>query len=261
MQVMDELLNSEGAQSEPSPESPRAKKSRSGEDEQPVFTSRLLAAMERVERMQEESLRRLRSLETSVKTNTDTLRSVTDSLEFLGKQVEDVTKKTDNLQTRVETLEKENTVLREKCNDLDAYKRRWNLRVAGIPERPGENVKKIITDLFSQISPDIGDQLPLAVDIAHRLGPRSGEDRSSRRIVVQFLSRSHRDKIWRDARTSGVLKERKIKIMEDLTQEAKDARNKLWPLVEQARKEGRRAGFRGASALIDGKKVTVKDIG
>ena len=163
-----------------------------------MHNSRLLSAMERVERMQEESLRRPQSLETTVKGNTDTLKSVTDSLEFLGRQVEDVTKKADNLQTRVETLEKGNTVLREKCNALDAYKRRWNLRVAGIPEQTGENVKKVITDLFSQISPDISGQLPLSVDIVHRLGPRSGEKRLSRQIVVQLLSRSHRDKIWKD---------------------------------------------------------------
>ena len=152
-----------------------------------MHNSRLLSAMERVERMQEESLRRPQSLETTVKGNTDTLKSVTDSLEFLGRQVEDLTKKAD----RVETL-------REKCNDLDAYKRRWNLRVAGIPEQTGENVKKVITDLFSQISPDISGQLPLSVDIVHRLGPRSGEKRLSRQIVVQLLSRSHRDKIWKD---------------------------------------------------------------
>ena len=267
--VMDKLVDSEGPPPEPSPETPKkrpSKKSKtliSEEDEQdgqPVLSSRLLSAMERVERMQEESLRRLRSLETTVKDNTDTLKNVRDSLEFLGKQVEDVTKKADNLQTRVEFLEKENTALHQKCNDLDAYKRRWNLRVAGIPEHTGENVKKIIVDLFRQISPDIGDQLLLSVDITHRLGPRSGETRSSRRIVVQFLSRSHRDRIWKDARTSGLLKERNIKIMEDLTQEVKDARNKLWPPVEQARKEGKRAGFRGASALIEGKRVTVKDM-
>lgn len=266
---MDKLLNSEELSSEPSPETsntrPPSKKSKTliyEEDdeqvEQPVLNSRLLSAMERIERMQEESLRHLRSLEITVKGNTDTLKSIIDSLEFSGKQVEDVTKKADNPQTRVEELEKENTALRQKCNDLDAYKRRWNLRVAGIPEQTGENVKKIVIDLFSQISPDIGEQLPLSVDIAHRLGPRSGEARSSRRIIVQFLSRSHRDKIWRDARTSDLLKDRNIKIMEDLTQEVKDARNKLCPLVEQARKDGRRAGFRGASALIDGKKVTVK---
>ncbi len=267
LEIMDELLNSEGPPAESSPEAsslkPPSKKPKTGineEDEEPVFNSRLLTAIERIEKLQEESLKRLRSVETTVKGNTDTLKSVIDSLEYSGRQVEDVTKKTDDLQIRVETLEKENTVLREKNNDLDAYKRRWNLRIAGIPERSGENIKKRVIDLFGQISPDTSDQLPLTVDIVHRLGPRSGEERSSRRIIVQFLSRSHRDKIWKDARTSRILKERNIKLMEDLTRETKDARNKLWPMVEAARKEGKRAGFRGASALIDGKKFTVKDM-
>ncbi len=179
IEIIDKLLNSEEPPSEPSPKAlsqrPPSKKSKtlvSEEDEQSEPDSRLLSAMERVERMQEESLRRLRSLEITVKGNTDTLKSVTDSLEFMGKQVEDVTKKADNLQARVETLEKENATLREKCNDLDAYKRRWNLRIAGIPEQTGENVKKLVIDLFSQISSDISEQLPLSVDIAHRLGPR-----------------------------------------------------------------------------------------
>lgn len=77
-------------------------------------TSRLLSAMERVEKMQEKSLRQLGSLEVTVKTNTDTLKSITDSLELLEKQVEELTKKGDNLQTRAETLEKKNTVLHKK---------------------------------------------------------------------------------------------------------------------------------------------------
>ncbi len=263
LQIIDKMLTPEEAAPrslKPRRPSKKSKTLISEEDEESEPESRLLLTMKRVEKMQEESLKRLCSLETTVKDNTVTLNAVTNSLEFMGKQLDEVTKKADNLQTRLETLEKENTALRDKCNDLDAYKRRWNLRVAGIPEQTGENVKKCIIDLFSQISPDISEQLPLTVDIVHRLGPRSGEVQSSRRIIVQFLSRSHRDKIWKDARTAGFLREKNIKIMEDLTQEVKDARNKLWPLVEQARKEGRRAGFRGASALIDGKKVTVKDM-
>lgn len=263
LELMDELLNQEPS-SESSPEiskrpSKKSKTLTGEQDEQPVTNSRLLSVMERIEKMQEESLRRLQSVEATVKDNTDTLKNVTDSLEFLGEKVEDVTKQVETLQTRVLTLEKENAVLREKCNSMDTYKRRWNLRVAGIPERPGEDVKRIIIDLFSQVSPGIADQLSLSVDIAHRLGPCSGEARSSRRIIVLFLSRSHRDRIWKDAKTSALLKERKIRIMEDLTQEVKDARNKLWPLVEQARKGGKRAGFRGPDAYIDGKKVTLNN--
>lgn len=74
------------------------------------------------------------------------------------------------------------------------------------------------------------------------------------------MSRTHRDKIWKDAKISAILKETKIKIIEDLTHEAKDARNKLWPLVEQARKEGKKAGFRGPYTHIDGQRVTVNNM-
>lgn len=45
-----------------------------------------------------------------------------------------------------------------------------------------------------------------------------------------------------------------IRITEDLTQRARYARNKLWPLVNQGRLEGKRAGFQGSIAVIDEKK-------
>ena len=132
--------------------------------------------------------------------------------------------------------------------------------MAGIPEQTGEDIKKIISNILAQVSPDIAQELHFSVDIVHRLGPRSADRHANRRIIVQFLSRTHRDKIWRDARTSKFLKERKIQIFEDLTQDTKNARNKLWRLVEQARKEGKKAGFRGSHALIDGKRITVNDV-
>ncbi|KAI2660207.1 Coiled-coil domain-containing protein 159 [Labeo rohita] len=176
--------------------------------------------------MQAKLLTRIQSLETTVKDNTNSLNSVTEALEFINNQVEEVTDKVNSLQIKVESLEKENRVLRGKCDELDSYKRRWNLRVSGIQEQRGEDTEGV---------------------------------RSSRRIIVQFLSRNVRDQIWRDARTAAILKERKIRIFEDLTQSTKDARNRLWPLVEQARKEGKRAGFRGPFAYIDSKRISAKD--
>lgn len=61
-------------------------------------------------------------------------------MEFTGKQMEDVTNKVDTRLNKVRLLEKENSVPRDWCNKLDAYERRWNLRVAGINEQAGENV-------------------------------------------------------------------------------------------------------------------------
>lgn len=249
----------------PLPETPKPppKKSKMGDrtalDNQTVSNSHLLEVLQRVENMQTETLNRMQTLEATVKDNTSSLNSVTEALEFMSNQIEEVSSKANALQNRVEALEKENCVLRDKCEELDAYKRRWNLRVAGIPEQRGEDVRKILIDLFGKVSPEVADQLVYTLDIAHRLGPRSEGARSGRRIIVQFLSRNVRDQIWRDARTSAILKERNIRIVEDLTQSTKDARNKLWPLVERARKEGKRAGFRGPFAYIDGKKICAGD--
>ncbi|XP_049923494.1 uncharacterized protein LOC126404357 [Epinephelus moara] len=210
------------------------------DDDRHISNAHIFAAMERIERLQMKTLKGTHSVENTVK-------EVKDTLDGMGKQMEEITK-VQTLEMTVTALQKEKAELREKCDKLEAYRRRWNLRVAGIPETTSEDTRKIITDLFGQVSPGIKEQLELTVDVAHQLGPRSGEQRSSRNIIVLFISRAHRDRIWRDARTAMVLKERKIRVFEDLTQQLKDARNKLWPQVEQARKEGKRAGFRGPFA-------------
>lgn len=48
--------------------------------------------------------------------------------------------------------------------------------------------------------------------------------------------------------------------MEDLTQYVKDTRAKLWPMVEEVKKQKERAGFSGPFAIIAGKKVSVDDL-
>lgn len=128
--------------------------------------------------------------------------------------------------------------------------------MSGIPECSGKNVKKVVIDLFCQVSPSIADQLPLMVDIAHRLGPRSGEAAPPRRIIVCFGLRYLQDPILDDAKKSVMLRERKIYILEDLTQQTKDARNVLWPLVHKARSENACACFRGPYAYIEGKRIS-----
>ncbi|KAJ7983480.1 hypothetical protein DPEC_G00377840 [Dallia pectoralis] len=145
----------------------------------------------------------------------------------------------------------------DKVDELDAYKRRWNLRISGVLEEEGENVKMIILDIFRQVSPGLADVLQSLIDVAHRLGPKLGYTR--RTIIVHPLSVSPRS-YMADARRSEVLKQKKIRISEDLTERTKEARNKLWPLVEKARKEGRRAGFGGPNAVVDGKRISADDV-
>ncbi len=98
------------------------KKSRTNTSET-VSNSVLLAAIEKLSKLQEESLVKLKSVEASVKENTSSICKLTCSLEAINRQVEDVTEKVLSLQSKVENLEKENKSLKEKCSGLDSYKR------------------------------------------------------------------------------------------------------------------------------------------
>ncbi len=139
------------------------------------------------------------------------------------------------------------------------YNCRWNLPVARIPEQEGENVKMVIIELFRKLSPHSVEKLQDMIDIALRLGPKSGNANPGR-IIVQFLSCTCQDAIWAEVKRSELLKQKKIWILEDLTQKDKEARNKLWPLIEKARREGKKAGFNGLLAFINGRRISVYDI-
>uniref|UniRef100_A0A1A8SHC0 Uncharacterized protein n=1 Tax=Nothobranchius rachovii TaxID=451742 RepID=A0A1A8SHC0_9TELE len=81
-------------------------------------------------------------------------------------------------------------------------------------------------------------------------------DNSTRPVIIQFTMRAFRNKIWKVSRDNNTLKEKKLFLKEDLSQADRMERNRLWPIVEEARKQGKRAGFRGPHAYIEGKKVT-----
>lgn len=82
-----------------------------------------LSILERIEKRQVESLKRLQSLEDAVKENTKTTKSVTDSLEALWGQVEDMARQVNTLQAEATALGKTSMELRDKYSDTDAYSR------------------------------------------------------------------------------------------------------------------------------------------
>lgn len=121
-------------------------------------------------------------------------------------------------------------------------------------ETAGENIRLDIMKLFAALIPEEKEKIGFLVDTVHRVGvPR---DNANRHIIIQFIMRSFRNKIWKISRENTILKDKKLMLKEDLTQANRMERNRLWPLVEAARKQGKRAGFCGSEAFIEGKKVT-----
>ncbi len=76
-------------------------------------------------------------------------------------------------------------------------------------------------------------------------------------MIIRFLSRSERDLVWKLSKANNLLSIKHLRFKEDLTAADKEARKKLWPLVEKARKEGKRAHFVGNKAYVDNKEVRV----
>lgn len=136
--------------------------------ENPEAPTAMHAVLLHIEKMQEESLRRLTSVEAAVNDNSSSIRNLADSLESMNKQIDAVADKVESDDNRVIKLEKENASLCDKYEELDSYKRRWNLRVVGVEEQPDENTKQLIISLFGEISPDIADQLPNSIDTVHK---------------------------------------------------------------------------------------------
>lgn len=93
----------------------------------------------------------------------------------------------------------------------------------------------------------------LHVDISHRIGRRM--EGKTRPVIIRFVTRSTKDMIWKKGKGSEYLSSKRLRFGEDLTAKDKEVRNKLWPQIEAARKEGRKAFFVGIRAIIDGKEL------
>ncbi len=107
--------------------------------------------------------------------------------------------------------------------------------------------------LLGKITPEFAASMSEAVDVVHRVGRKQAS--RSREVIILFAHRMVRDEIWKRTKTSSVCKEAGICFAEDLTKEDRLLKCELWPRIEQARKEGKAAGFRGPFGYIDGKHI------
>lgn len=174
------------------------------------------------------------------------LKNLTIEMEEMKETVQSVKHNSTEQEKRIKTME-------EKVNELESYQRRWNLRLYGVVEEHGENVKRKVTDICSTVAPETASTLHVLIDVCHRVGVR--EEGRIRPIIIRFVSRDAKENVWRAAKDSDFLKARRLRFSLDLTAKDKETRALLWPLVDAARKANKRAFFVGAKAIIDGKVV------
>lgn len=183
------------------------------------------------------------------------------SVEFLTEEMKDIKCKAERTDKRVDDAVNRINDLESKVTDLARYKRRWNLRLFGLPELQGENVRQRVLDVCTSVIPAYADKVSDLTDSVHRLGKiknsnTAGATPKPRGVIIQFTMRHFRDALWKAAKSSTFLADNHLRFAEDLSPDDRERRQQLWPLVEKARQEGHRAYFVGPKAFVDGKELT-----
>ncbi|XDV17573.1 hypothetical protein PO909_023408 [Leuciscus waleckii] len=182
------------------------------------------------------------------------LASIVKAVEFNAAEIKDCKSQVQTTGREVSVLKKNNEELRERVLELERYKRRWNLRIRGIKEKEGEDIRMVVTDLLVKISPSWSPNINHIVDTVHRVGRR--EENKTRHVIIQFTQRIHRDALWRMTKDLTMCKDLGIGFLEDYCKADRDLRAALWPKIQQARAAGKRAYYRGGAGYIDGQRIT-----
>ena len=175
--------------------------------------------------------------------------SIKESINFVIDETKDAMKKANEVESKVNELSKqmnsmcsqmnklsaENRELRAKINHQEAYSRRSNLIISGIPEerREGDVLHKVY-----RVMANMGHPNPQSVPIvkAHRLGPvrRDGPGAPRPRdVIVRFERMCDRDEMLQYKHH---LRGTSLLINEDLPTEMQEDREMLLPILHAAKK-------------------------
>ena len=194
---------------------------------------------------------RFTSLEQKLNENSTDIVEV----EWINFQIKTTNEKVNAMNRRISEQEM-------KIEERERYTRRWNLKLLNLPESDNETAevaRKQVFEIFGKIVPDEKNKCGFLIDTVHQIG-RPREDRSARPVIIQFTMRTFKQKIWKASMNATVMKEKKLRLAEDLTYWERQSRKKLWPHVDKARKEGKKTRWRGPDVIIDGRRVTAETI-
>lgn len=148
-------------------------------------------------------------------------------------------KEIDRLQQNITEIQNENLILKEATAEQARYKRRWNFRLNGLPEKE-EDTRDIVIGILTKVVPMSMERLCGSKDTTSpgKKGLAATSNNTTRSIIVQFANRIVRDEVWKRSKDARVYKEMHIQFKQDFSREDQDAHNKLIP---EARKRGQRA--------------------
>lgn len=239
------------------PEKPAKKRNResqSGGRNWETANADLMEAIRAMTSKQDETLRRVSAIGITTEATSKRVEELTTTVKQLSLDVQQHKQTLEKMKVANTKLQEENKHLREAVAECQHYSRRWSLNMHGVRESRDEDIRGKIIDILGKMAPKLREDLKQGIDIVHRVG-KLRDDGAARSTIVLFALRRLRDAVWKEAKNSQYLQENRLRITEALSPEDRAAREKLWPLIKKARDEGKKASFRGASAVINGKVI------
>lgn len=141
------------------------------------------------------------------------LQALTDTLREAREEIKDLRTQVDSLKSEIKEVK---LSAASRCDDLEQYTRRHNVRIFGVPEVEGENTDDVVTKIFTdKLKLDIPrDRLDRTHRVGRRPGPTANGTPRSRPIIVRFSSYRDRRSVFTSKK---LLKGSGITIREDLT--------------------------------------------
>nr|XP_024001452.1 uncharacterized protein LOC112079873 [Salvelinus alpinus] len=108
------------------------------------------------------------------------------SADFIFGEVKTLKSDMKNVEVICQENEKKVAELELKVNEVERYQCRWNLRLHGIPEQAGEDIKCKVVNICGTVIPESKAKLQENVDIVHRLGRLNDQDKRPRSTIIRF---------------------------------------------------------------------------
>ena len=130
----------------------------------------------------------------------DTVNNLSTSFKMLEEQAREATEaskkacqQVSKLEIEVSQLSKENSLLKKRLTETEAYSKKYNLKFLNVPESQSENIDILLAKLSDVLGMLDLDLRRIPIDNIHRL-PHSGK--GPRPIIVKFVSFLDRSLVW-----------------------------------------------------------------
>lgn len=118
---------------------------------------------------------KLSSIEQKITENSLMIVNLTKAVEFNAAEIKDCKTRINLFDKQLTSVITSQTDLISRTSELERYKRRWNLRVIGMKEIAGEDIRKEVVSLLAEIAPHLHHKLEDIVDTVHCVGPKAND--------------------------------------------------------------------------------------